>query len=280
MWFLFAPLGKPNRFSSILGNYWKGATHRHSSQSTRRWTEEQDHKLISLFQRGLKVAQIAKELDGHSINSCRWRLSALKGGLRAPVDGEPDRRRRWTPEEDALLQEKRQQGLSVTDIASHSSSDRSYSSVAKRLQRLSTWPVSRRHISDFTGEDLQRVIEMRLKEAKTNEEIAHEMQCAPETAVNLWRYRCRRLISKETRDSIYWQTKWTPNEEEHLLELQRRGTMTCPDAALHFPCRTTSSVRHKIGCHGLAFLRLRRPSRPSTTLPSNRSEWRSRKLQG
>lgn len=226
------------------------------------------------------MAQIAKELDGHSINSCRSRLLALKGGLRAPVDGEPDRRRRWTPKEDALLQEKRQQGLSVTDIARHSFSDRSYASVAKHLQCLSNWPVSRRHMSDFTEEDLQRVIEMRLKEVKTNEEVAHEMQCTPEMAVNLWRYRCRRLLSKETRDFIQWQKKWTPNEEKHLLELQRRGTLTCSDAALHFPSRTTPSVRHKIGCLGLAFLGVRRPNRPSTTLPSHRSECCSRKLQG
>lgn len=235
---------------------------------------------MSLFQRGLKAAQIAKELDGHSINSCRWRLSTLKGGLRAPVDGEPDPWRRWTPEEDALLQEKRQQGLTVTEIARHPSFDRSYSSIAKRIQRLSTWPVSRRRIRDFTAEDLQRVIEMRLKEAKTTEEVAHEMQCTPEMATSLWRQRCRHLISKETRDVIHWHTKWTPNEENHLLELQRRGTMTCRDAALHFPGRTASSIRQKINCLGLEFLRLRRPNRPNTTLLSKRFEWCSGKLQG
>lgn len=84
MWSLFAPLGKPSRFSSIQYNYWKYATHRQLLRQTgqksdnRPWTEEDDRKLSSLVQQGFKLTHIAKEMTTHSFNTIEWHLVSLK----------------------------------------------------------------------------------------------------------------------------------------------------------------------------------------------------------
>jgi transposase-like protein len=240
MWSLFAPLGKPSRFSSSLYNYLKCATIRQSSLSAVPWTAEEERKLRSLVQQGFGPTRIASEMSDRAFSTIEFRLEALKAGGKPPrADGETRRRRMFTAEEKALMLEKQRQGLSHQGIARYFP-DRTLHSVRRCVSCLAHWPVSRRRARDFTEEDLQRIIEMRSKEGKTYSEIGQEMQCSWRTIENLWRNRCLSMVTKETLQSIRWLDFWTAREEEHLVELHRRGTISVSDAARQFPSRTES----------------------------------------
>jgi hypothetical protein len=120
------------------------------------------------------------------------------------------------------------------------------------LARLSTG------FEEFTEEDVQRVVEMRMKEDKTYGEIASELNCSTNTVEYVWRSRCRNLVSDEVRESIRRHRRWSPNEEQHLLELQRRGSISIPDAARQFPSKTEGAVRINIMRERLEFPMLKR----------------------
>jgi transposase-like protein len=266
MWSLFVPLGKPSRFSSILCNYWKCSTYRQLSQSSggkpvnrRSWTAEEDRKLRDLVQQGFGTTRIASEMSDRSFATVEWRLTLLKAGGKPPqVEGGQGLSRPWTTEENALVLEKRRQGASLYDLM-NCFPDRTFSSVMNHIRRLETWPTDRRRrAKDFTEKDLQRIVELKVEGGKTHHEIAHEMECSTRTLEYVWRTRCSNLVSKEAQEFIWQHQAWTPREEEHLLELHRRGTISALDAALHFPSKTQNSVQKKIMRERLEFPKQRR----------------------
>jgi hypothetical protein len=173
-----------------------------------------------------------------SVDTVEWRITLLrKDGKTLRVQSEKATKYKWTAEEDALAREKIRQGLSLSKIASYFP-DRGYNAVKRYLHRLPSWPVSRRRAEQFAEEELQRIVEMKLKENKTYVEMASEMECSVALVEIVWRYRCRNLVSKELQESIQRHKLWTPSEEQHLRELQRRGTMNISDAALQFPSKS------------------------------------------
>ena len=182
-----------------------------------------------------------------------WRFNVLRTGGKPPrAESEKATSYLWTAEEEALVQEKRRQGLSIYEIASYVP-HRGYNAVKKHLKRLPSWPVSQRRGKQFTEEELQRIVETRLKEDKTYFEIAVEMECSLEMLETLWRTRCRDLVSKEMQESIRRHRHWTPSEEQHLQELHRRGKLNISDAALQFPSKSRGSVSKKIMRERLEF---------------------------
>ena len=250
MWSLFAPLGKPSRFSNVLSTCWKCTTYRQSSQSSggnpinrRPWTAEEDRKLRDLVQQGFAKKRIASEMSDRPYTTVEWRVDILKASDNKPPTAEGERvsRRPWTTGETALVQEKRRQGVPISDIAKYLP-DRTLTSIRVRVRRLSVWPdPGRRRAKDFTEEELQRIVEMRVEGGKTYYEIALEMESSTRMIEYVWQRRCLNLVSKEERKSIWWRKAWTPNEEQHLLELHRRGTINSKDAARQFPSRTESA---------------------------------------
>lgn len=246
MWSLFAPLGKPSRFPGVLYNFWKCATHRQLSQLTGPWTAEEERKLRSLAQQGFGPMRIASEMSDRAFSTIEFRLQALKaGGKPLQVEGERRKGRMFTAEEKALMLEKRRQGLSHQGIASYFP-DRSLSSVRNHVSRLMHCPVPKRQTGDFKEEDLQRIIEMKSKEGKSFGEIGRAMQCSPRTIESLWYHRCLSMITEEVLQSTRPSYLWSLHEQEHLLELHRRGTISMSDAARQFPSRTETAVRKKI----------------------------------
>lgn len=246
MWSLFAPLGKPSRFSSILCNYWRYATHRQSSHLTRPWTAEEDRKLRSLVQQGFGTTRIASEMSDRPFSTIEDRLMRLKAGSKPPrIGGERRGACRFTTEENALILEKRRQGLSHREIASYLP-NRTPPSVRMRLLRLLNRPVSTVRRKKLTEEELQRISDMRWKEGKTFGEISDEMQCSPRTVSEVCNRRCPSMGPEKARQFIYLNNMWTPQEEEHLVELQRQGTISIAEAARQFPSRTASAVKNKI----------------------------------
>lgn len=258
-------MGKPSRFSSVLSNYWKYTTYRQSSQSSggkpvtrRQWTAEEDRKLRDLVQQGFGIARIASEMSDRTFAMLRWRLTGLRvGGKPPPAEGGQGPARPWTAEENALVLEKRRQGASGYDLMD-CFPDRTYCSVMNHIRRLETWSTDRRPRSrDFKEEDLRRIVELKVG-GGTHHEIAREMGTSTRTLEYVWRTRCSHLISKEAREITRQHQAWTPREEEHLVELQRRGTISIGDAALHFPSKSPWSVHSKITRERLDFPKQKR----------------------
>lgn len=190
--------------------------------------------------------RIASEMSDRAFSTIEFRLEAVKaGGRPLPVEGERKKGRMFTAEEKALMLEKRRQGLSHQEIASYFP-DRSLSSVRKHVSRLMHLAVPKRQTGDFKEEDLQRIIEMKSKEGKTFGEIGKAMECSPRTIEGLWYHRCLSMMTEEALQSIRPSSFWSPHEEEHLLELHRRRTISMSDAARQFPSRTETAVRKKI----------------------------------
>ena len=259
-----APLRRPGQFSGILCIRNRFA-HRNVSRLYRRglskpWTADEDSKLMELRRQGTSMQHIAKEMIGRTFMAIETRIMVLNTGKVSQKKKDTSRSPIWTPEENALLLEKLQQGLLYRQIASFFPG-RTYHAVTTHLQNRERWasPQSRRY-QRWTDAELQRIIDMRTKEAKTLTEIAAAFNCTFPAIAGAWRLRCERLISKEAHDSIQRQTLWTPIEEEHLQELHRREKekMHVDCVALHFPSKTTDAVRNKCRRMGLGFARRRR----------------------
>ena len=198
------------------------------------------------MQQGFGTTRIASEMSDRPFSTIENRLMRLKAGGKAPqIGGEIRGAGRFTTEENALILEKRRQGLSNQEIASYLP-NRSPPSIRLRLLRLLDRPVSTSRRKNFTEEELQRISEMRWKEGKTFGEISDEMQCSPKTVSEVCNRRCPSIGPEKARQFIYLNNMWTPQEQEHLVELQRQGTMSVAEAARQFPSRTASAVRKKI----------------------------------
>lgn len=192
------------------------------------------------------------EIPNHSYSSCEVRLRLLRAGIQPEGKAE---RRRWTAEEDALLLEKYRQGLTHHQIAA-CFPDRNYFAVSRHTTFLTSWttPQSTDDLRDFTDAQIQRIIDMKLKEAKTLHEIALELKTSALRVVTLWRYQCAPRISQDMKDTLARRRVWTSHEAEHLLELHRRGTLCAKDAALQFPSKTFAAFKTKCIRERLVFL--------------------------
>jgi hypothetical protein len=160
----------------------------------------------------------------------------------------------WTTEEDALLSEKYQQGLSGRMI-SQFFPERTYGAVRVRLTKLSLTTCSRpkavRKLK-YTDEFIRRFIDLRLKGTKTYAELAVDLNCSVGVLEQLWMNQCVSKMSTEEQESVRLQYRWTPEEIKHLLELHHRGMMI-GDVILQFPSKSGPAVLNKIKREGLQF---------------------------
>lgn len=160
---------------------------------------------------------------------------------------------RWSVEDDALLLEKHQQGLSLLSIAS-CFPGRHLESVRDHLQDMTSGVYDQRRKAqglnqrwtEVTDVLIQRVIDLRLEEAKSLAEVALDLNCTPILVRYLWYKRRLPLLSQEARDTVHKRIHWTPEEMKHLTELHNRGTMKPRDIALHFPSKSHIAVRSKL----------------------------------
>lgn len=91
------------------------------------WSPEEDQTLLKLHaEYGRQWTRIAKMMRGRTENSVKSRFASLQ---RSKI-------REWTEEEDRLLWDKREEGLSHEEIAEQFLSHRSVHAVKKRYERL------------------------------------------------------------------------------------------------------------------------------------------------
>jgi hypothetical protein len=245
---LLASWGKLSKSPSILC-IWNCSLRRHLTQHTKRghsdirpWTVEENRKLEELVKQGFKISRILSEMDGRTYGSIKNHLFELEYG---PHPEERKKRRKWTAEELALLAEKQQQGLTARQIGQYFP-DRTYTSIRTQWHCATSWPLTGpKRSRDFTDEQIQRVTDMKLKEAKKTRDIAKELRCTPRAIEVLWQDQRNKTVSQDMRDFIAWHKFWTPDEVKHLLELHRRGTLCIRDIVLQFPSKTLKAVYSK-----------------------------------
>jgi hypothetical protein len=264
---LFVPLGKTNRFPGILCDG-KCSLRRHSTVGkapwSSRWTAEEDRKLEDLVKQGLKLTDIAKKMEGRTYQSINIRKKAKRIGLALRDEKTASERRPWSAEEDALMLEKLEQGRKPRTLKSFFPG-RTLAAVDMHSRRLrQRYTGQRDKLQSIADPRIQRIIDMRVKEAKHWDDVASELGLNYEEVQYLWRTQCVKAISKGMLEQVRLQKKWSPNEKEHLLELHRRATLGTHDVALQFPSKTSAAVRHKI-----SRMKLRFPRRYAT--PGSRS---------
>lgn len=99
------------------------------SKVNTKWTDKEDEKLKAQFEKGWKVARIAKA-HSRSLSGIVSRL--VKLGL--IVDDGENGKKRWTEEEDAALLERAEAGALLEKMAS--AHKRSMSGILSRLEKL------------------------------------------------------------------------------------------------------------------------------------------------
>jgi hypothetical protein len=214
----------------------------------RRWTEEEDKKLLELYEQAVRGKKkpwpdfIANELGYRSFNAVKERLYVHRHGV---IEYKPYRR--WSQDEDSTIREKIQQGVSILDLPKYLP-DRGLNSVKYRVRHLRTVTGITREIrvrrqEDFTEDQIQRAIHMRLREQKSHSEVAAEFNCSLSDSKRLWQYRCAPLLSKNDLDSFRDRNYWTTDQKNRLTELYTWTTLDRSDVALQFPSRT----RHAVG---------------------------------
>lgn len=235
------------------------------------WTLDEDRKLEELYRKGLKLGQIISEMGNRTYGSCVMRLRTIQGGYTRPKEGKMAYRH-WTAEEEALLLEKQRQGLPFHQIATYFPG-RNTVGVSKRLQNLKSWNTTEKPTELMGSSDAvaQRMIDMRLKEAKTIMEIAAELKTSFAIVEMFWQRQCVPKLSNEMQDTLKWRKAWKPVEMKHLLELHRRGTLCIRDVALQFPTKTLSGVRTKCTREHLRFPMFSKEPEVSVPIKSEKS---------
>lgn len=202
------------------------------------WTAEEDRKLEDLVKQGLKLTAIAKEMKGRTYQSITTRKKAKRIGLTLRDEKTASERRPWSAEEDALMLEKLEQGLTPRTLISFFPG-RTSAAIDMRSRRLREYYTGQRDkLQSIADPRIQRIIDMRVKEAKNCHNVASELGLNYEQVEYLWQTKCVKMISKEMLDQVRLQNQWSPNETEHLLELHRRATLCTHDVALQFLSKT------------------------------------------
>ena len=274
MWLSLASLKKrkPSNLSNIVWN-WGHSLRRHlSGQSQgpaakpRSWTADEDRKILELREQGLTAHEIATEIGDRSYNGVLQRFKVLKSGNITQAK-EQKTFRRWSAEEEALLMEKFQHGLTPRQLASYFPG-RSFLALQRKAAILafrSSSPSTRSGRS--SDDDVLRIIDMRLNEAASLSRIALELERTVGAICKIWYTRCKHLISKESWEAIRSQRQWSKKETSHLLELHRQGTMSRKDVRLQFPSRSEHAVRLKIESEQLHFPRSSAYKKRATQAP-------------
>lgn len=161
----------------------------------------------------------------------------------------PGSQKFWSTEEDALLQAKLHQGLTHREIAEYFPT-RSANSITRRVRYKAALGdplvLAKRQRKSFTEDEIERIIHMRLKEAKSRGDVALELDRSLYSITYAWFEHCVKRLSQDDINTVRWRQNWTPEEVRHLLQLHRRGTMVQREIALHFPSKPFNAVRIKM----------------------------------
>ncbi|KAM0701232.1 hypothetical protein Q7P35_011593 [Cladosporium inversicolor] len=264
MWYLRASPARPRAVLDRLDCLWISSRHKSSldlGYEQPKWTKEEDKKLLELYDQAAREkchwpAFVVKGLGNRSITAVKDRIYAHRHGAIAYGSY-----RKWTEDEISTIRKKLQQGVPLRELSKHLPS-RSFSAIKERVLHLRSVPSTTRAIpfgrQEFTDDQIQRVIHMRLREQKSRAEVAAELNCHLSEFKRLWRARCAPLLSHSELESIRAFNYWTQEETDRLTELYTWTTLSRSDVALQFPSRGKSAVDTKIERLQLASARKQR----------------------
>lgn len=205
------------------------------------WTEEEDQKLLELERRGLRFASIAANFDHRPRLKNNWdRLAVLR-------DNKPSNGTLWTAEEDAILIQKREEGLRFVEIARHLPG-RSHRAVYKRWfmnQRPDVRTSGPSKRQSWTHSEMQQIIEMKLKQHMSYGDIATHFGCSPTAACLVWHRRAVKLLPENLRHDLWYQDHWTPEETKRIIHLKNQY-FGSKNIALQFPSKTLIAIRSQL----------------------------------
>jgi DNA-binding transcriptional MerR regulator len=219
---------------------WSSTPPWHGPNGYRKWSPEEDAKILELHQQGLKTADIRRQMHDRNHMSVSLRLRALECGATGDLG-------HWTTQEDAILSEMRQKGMSHAEI-SKCLPGRSWAAVKNRVSYL-VYPKGGKK-RPYTAEDIQRIIDMRIKDYKGSVEIAKELNRSRASIEQFWKVTCSKLLTKEEAESLRLRDRWSENEVKRLWELHSRY-MTRGDMALQFPSKSYDAVSSMMGRMGI-----------------------------
>lgn len=241
---LLTSLVRPKKVTFAWGNGSCPLRNQRSGSNYARWTADEDRKLIELRQQGLQFSQITDIMSNRTLAALVARFNILKPGkIVRPQPRANAIVRHWSPQEEELMLEMLQQGLTRADMMNRLPG-RTYNSIRCHLAARETWtPGHRQKNRIYKDAEIQRMIHMRLKEARSFKEIALEFKVHQRSVSEAWYSRCLPLVSEEAREMIRLQRIWSPKEIDHLLRLHRKGTLTTREAALQFPSKSMRQVQ-------------------------------------
>lgn len=238
------------------------------------WTQDEDQKILELYRQGLAASRIAASFgDDISPAHVERRLRVLRLGKPAARSREI---LKWTRAEDALVSQMKQDGLRSEDIAAQLPG-RTASAVRNRwnnrlLQRardsrqVEPLPLTKPRTA-WSDVELQRMIDMRVKERKSFIDIARDLGRSIVSVKSAWA-RGAAHLPHETLQELWVRSNWTSDETKRLIQLWEKGVPR-KDIALQFPSKTLSGVGKKMTRLYLRYKRTRKNRNMSIT----ESDW-------
>lgn len=208
------------------------------------WSEAEHQKVQDLLEQGLSSGRIAKQLENRTFYAVRRHLAESR---RTPGERAGSSTKSWTPEEDEILASKRAVGLKHAEILP-SLPGRSIEAVRQRwrlyLRNRSENSESRK--GSWTAEELERLIDLRVKQLKSFQNIAKELERSVGSVRAVWHFRARLQVPQVVQESLRRQPGWTVEDDELLISLASKKKLTRPDIAARFPGRSVQSVESRL----------------------------------
>ena len=147
---------------------------------------------------------------------------------------------KWTGEEETrLIRLREEDNLSWVEIYDHFPDRSSWQAVARKYYSLARGTREGKPSRKWTEQE-DKLLRERLEEGKSWEEIAEELPGRSPTAVMMHH---RYLLNRARNAPKTVRKRFTPEEDELLLELGPRGDLTWAEKAKSFPEKSTAAVK-------------------------------------
>lgn len=208
------------------------------------WSEAERQKVQDLLEQGLSSGRIAKQLENRTFYAVRRHLAESR---RTPEERASSSTKSWTPEEDEILASKRAADLKHAEILP-SLPGRSIEAVRQR------WRLCLRNRSEnsesrqgrWTAEEVERLIDLRVKRLKSFQEIGTELSRSVGSVRAVWHFRARHQVPGEVQESLRRQPGWTAEDDERLVSLASKKKLKRAEIASDFPGRSVQSVESRL----------------------------------
>lgn len=233
-----------------------------ASHVRRPFTPDEDRKILELRQQGLSTQKIALQLQDRLAQVVNRRLHLLRAGIKAKSTCIEF----WTPQEDAILHEKRGVGLPVEQLVEYLPG-RTVDAIKHRwyvvvkdshLEKA----MRKRQNKHWTSAEKQRLVEMRYKEGLSFDSIARSLGRSSMSVRSMWSEKGPTLLTRDVYDSMRPHDAWSADETSLLETLWKDGA-SIGDIMRRLPGRSYRGIMNR--AREWRMTRPRRAKHPSKT---------------